>query len=87
MRKKTKRNVKAVGGLVVGATAASLIGSKMPGTTGGALTSAGTGMASFVGPAVNVLGASMVFSELKKLKPGKYKPVYKRNYRMKGGRK
>ena len=87
MRKKTKRNVKAVGGLVVGATAASLIGSKMPGTTGGALTSAGTGFAGFVGPAVTVLGAGIVMNQLKVLRPKKYKTVYKRNYRMKGGRK
>ena len=80
MRKKKKQRqvyrrgggARAVGALVVGSTGASLIGSAMPGTSGAALKSAGGSMASFVSPAVTVLGAGMVVKQLRKLpKPKK----------------
>jgi len=78
VRKKKKKRLlsksaRGVGTLVVGATGASVIGSAMPAGTGGALSSAGTGMASMVGPATTAFGAGIVMRQMRNLNPESFK--------------
>jgi len=77
-RKKSLRYFKPAIVLAGGATGASLISSAMPVGTGGALSAAGTGMASFVGPAAMVGGALFTLNQLRKLPQPKRKRKHRR---------
>ena len=68
MKKGYKQLKQQVGIGMLGATA-GMIGSKMPGTTGAALTNTSTGLSTMAGPMATVTGAGMVIRSLDNLKP------------------
>ena len=68
MRIRKRKRLGTIGTWIVGGTLASAIASKMPaGVSAAALENAGTSMAGFVSPMVNVAGAGIVMGALRKL--------------------
>lgn len=70
---KTYRREAGVGALVLGATAGSLIGSNLPGTSGEPLLRASSSFANFVPVAATATGAGIAVRSLKHLKPKRMK--------------
>ena len=79
-KKDNLRYIKPALILAGGSAGASVIHSAMPAGTGGALSSASSGMASMVGPAATIGGAAMVMNQLKKFPKPKRKKIKRRRY-------